>query len=127
MTSLNKVFLIGNLGKEPEISSTQSGQSVATFTITTNDKHKNMKNELEDRTEWYNIVLSGKLSDIASEYIHKGKTVYIEGRLQTLKWEWKDGKTRYTTEVIVDSIQMLSAKRENDGSQTLALYNYNRE
>ncbi len=127
MTSLNKVFLIGNLGKEPEISSTQSGQSVATFTITTNDKHKNMKNELEDRTEWYNIVLSGKLSDIASEYIHKGKTVYIEGRLRTLKWEWKDGKTRYTTEVIVDSIQMLSAKRENDGSQTLALYNYNRE
>ncbi len=127
MTSLNKVFLIGNLGKEPEISSTQSGQSVATFTITTNDKHKNMKNELEDRTEWYNIVLSGKLSDIASEYIHKGKTVYIEGRLQTLKWEWKDGKTRYITEVIVDSIQMLSAKRENDGSQTLALYNYNRE
>jgi len=127
MTSLNKVFLIGNLGKEPEISSTQSGQSVATFTITTNDKHKNMKNELEDRTEWYNIVLSGKLSDIASEYIHKGKTVYIEGRLQTLKWEWKDGKTRYITEVIVDTIQMLSAKRENDGSQTLALYNYNRE
>jgi single-strand DNA-binding protein len=96
MASLNKVFLIGNLGKEPEIRTTTSGQTVATFSVATSEKFKNKNNEWEERTEWHNAVLWNKLAEIARDYLHKGKTVYIEGRIQTRKWEGKDGQTRYS-------------------------------
>lgn len=87
MASLNKAMIIGNLGKDPEIRATPSGQSMATFSLATNEKFKNKNGEQEERTEWHNVVLWGKLADIAEQYFTKGKSVYIEGRIQTRKWE----------------------------------------
>jgi len=112
MASLNKAMIIGNLGKDPEIRTTPSGQSVATFSLATSEKFKNKSGEMEERTEWHNIVLWGKLADIAGQYLTKGKSVFIEGRIQTRKWEGKDGHDRYTTEIVGDRMQMLGGKGE---------------
>ena len=113
MASLNKVLLIGNLGKDPEVRYTASGTAVASFSLATSEKFKNKDGEWEERTEWHNVTLWGRLAEIAGEYLAKGKTVYIEGRLQTRKWQDKDGKDRYTTEIVGEKMQMLSRK---DGS-----------
>ena len=113
MASLNKVLLIGNLGKDPEVRYTTSGTAVASFSLATSEKFKNKGGEWEERTEWHNVTLWGRLAEIAGEYLGKGKTVYIEGRLQTRKWQDKDGKDRYTTEIVGEKMQMLSRK---DGS-----------
>jgi single-strand DNA-binding protein len=110
MASLNKVLLIGNLGKDPEVRYTASGTAVASFSLATSEKFKNKSGEWEERTEWHNIILWGRLAEIAGEYLSKGKTVYIEGRLQTRKWQDKDGKDRYTTEIVGEKMQMLSRK-----------------
>jgi single-strand DNA-binding protein len=110
MASLNKAMIIGNLGKDPELRSTASGQSVATFSLATGEKFKNKSGEWEERTEWHNIVLWGKLADIAGQYLAKGKTVYIEGRIQTRKWQDKEGRDRYTTEIVGDTMKMLTPK-----------------
>ncbi len=107
MASLNKVMLIGNLGRDPEVRYTASGTAVAGFSVATTEKFKNKNGEWEERTEWHNITLWGKLAEIAGEYLAKGKTVYIEGRLQTRKWKDREGKDRYTTEVVGDKMQML--------------------
>ncbi|HIJ80662.1 MAG TPA: single-stranded DNA-binding protein [Desulfuromonadales bacterium] len=112
MASLNKVMLIGNLGKDPEVRYTASGQAVASFSLATSDKFKGKSGEMEERTEWHNITLWGKLAEIAGEYLSKGKTVYIEGRLQTRKWQDKSGNDRYTTDIVGDRMQMLSPKGE---------------
>ncbi len=113
MASLNKVLLIGNLGKDPEVRYTASGTAIASFSLATSEKFKNKDGEWEERTEWHNVTLWGRLAEIAGEYLGKGKTVYIEGRLQTRKWQDKDGKDRYTTEIVGEKMQMLSRK---DGS-----------
>jgi len=113
MASLNKVLLIANLGKDPEIRYTASGTAVASFSMATSEKFKNKGGEWEERTEWHNVILWGRLAEIAGEYLSKGKTVYIEGRLQTRKWQDKDGKDRFTTEIVGEKMQMLSRK---DGS-----------
>ena len=110
MASLNKAMIIGNLGKDPEIRVTPSGQSVATFSVATSEKFKNKSGETEERTEWHRVTLWGRLAEISRDYLHKGKTVYIEGRLQTRKWQDKDGSDRYTTEIIGETMQMLSPK-----------------
>lgn len=115
MASLNKVMLIGNLGKDPEVRFTASGQAVASFSLATSEKFKGKSGEMEERTEWHNITLWGKLAEIAGEYLSKGKTVYIEGRLQTRKWQDKNGNDRYTTDIVGDKMQMLSAKGERSG------------
>ncbi|MDD2582497.1 MAG: single-stranded DNA-binding protein [Desulfuromonadaceae bacterium] len=115
MASLNKVMLIGNLGKDPEVRFTASGQAVASFSLATSEKFKGKSGEMEERTEWHNITLWGKLAEIAGEYLSKGKTVYIEGRLQTRKWQDKNGNDRYTTDIVGDRMQMLSAKGERSG------------
>ena len=112
MASLNKVMLIGNLGKDPEVRFTASGQAVASFSLATSEKFKGKSGDMEERTEWHNITLWGKLAEIAGEYLSKGKTVYIEGRLQTRKWQDKSGNDRYTTDIVGDKMQMLSAKGE---------------
>lgn len=112
MASLNKAIIIGNLGKDPEIRATASGQSVATFSLATGEKFKNKSGEWEERTEWHNIVLWGKLADVAGQYLAKGKTVYIEGRIQTRKWQDKDGRDRYSTEIVGDTMKMLTPKGE---------------
>ena len=110
MASLNKVMLIGSLGKDPEIRYTASGQAVASFSMATSEKFKNKAQEWEERTEWHNITLWGKLAELAGEYLSKGKSAYIEGRLQTRKWQDKEGNDRYTTEIVGDKMQFLSPK-----------------
>ena len=115
MASLNKVMLIGNLGKDPEVRYTPAGTAVASFSIATGEKFKNKNGEWEERTEWHNVVLWGRQAEIAGEYLGKGKTVYIEGRLQTRKWQDKDGRDRWTTEVVGERMQMLSGRGEGGG------------
>ena len=115
MASLNKVMLIGNLGKDPEVRYTTSGTAVASFSIATTERFKNKNGEWEDKTEWHNITLWSRLAEIAGEYLSKGKTVYIEGRLQTRKWQDRDGRDRYTTEIVGEKMQMLSAKGDGGG------------
>ena len=107
---LNKVMLIGHLGKDPEMRFTQSGMAVANFTIATNEVWTDKAtNEKKERTEWHRIVAFGKLGEICGQYLAKGKQVYVEGRLQTRSWE-QDGVTRYTTEIVANDMQMLDSK-----------------
>lgn len=115
MASLNKAIIIGNLGKDPEIKTTASGQVLASLTVATSEKFKNKNGEMEERTEWHRVTLWGRVAEIARDYLHKGKTVYIEGRLQTRKWQDKEGNDRYTTEIVGDSMKMLSPKSETKG------------
>lgn len=115
MSSLNKVMLIGNLGRDPEIRYLPSGGQVANFSIATTDKWKNKEGNMEDRTEWHNIVAFGRLAEICGEYLRKGKQVYIEGRLQTRSWEDKDGNKRYMTEIVAREMQMLGRRDDAGG------------
>ena len=111
MASVNKVILIGNLGQDPEVRYTTSGQAVASFSLATSERIKGKSGEYEERTEWHKIVFNEKLAEIAGEYLSKGKSIYIEGRLQTRKWQDKDGNDRYTTEVVGDRMHMLSRRQ----------------
>ena len=114
--SLNRVQLIGNLGKDPEIKYTPQGTPVAKITIATNERFKDKSGEWQDRTEWHNVVLWQRLAEIAGEYLKKGGKVYIEGRLQTHSWDDKtSGQKKYMTEVIVNDLVMLSGKGEGAG------------
>jgi single-strand DNA-binding protein len=113
MASLNKVMLIGNLGKDPEVRYTPAGVAVASFNLATSERFKNKSGEWEERTEWHRVTLWSKLAEIAGEYLAKGKTVYIEGRLQTRKWQDNSGNERYTTEIVGEKMQMLSPKGES--------------
>ena len=115
MASLNKVMIIGNLGKDPEVRYTAGGVAVASFSVATSEKFKAKSGEWEEKTEWHNVTLWARLAEIAGEYLSKGKTVYIEGRLQTRKWTDKEGKDRYTTEIVGEKMQMLSGKGEGAG------------
>jgi single-strand DNA-binding protein len=111
-------MLIGNLGKDPEVRFTASGQAVTSFSLATGEKFKDKTSgEWVERTEWHNITLWGKLAELAGEYLSKGKTVYIEGRLQTRKWQDKSGNDRYTTEIVGDKMEFLSAKGERSGGE----------
>jgi len=109
--SLNKVLLIGNLGKDPELSYTASGIAVAKFSIATNERWKDNDGNFQERTEWHNIVAWRKLAEICGQYLKKGSKVYLEGKLQTRSWDDKNsGAKRYTTEVIADDLIMLDAR-----------------
>lgn len=105
--SLNKVMLIGNLGKDPELRYTTSGVAVATFTIATNESWKDQEGNLQERTEWHNIVAWRKLAEICGEWLKKGKKVYIEGRIQTRSYDDKNGVKKYVTEIVADDLIML--------------------
>ncbi len=112
MKSVNKSILIGNLGKDPEIKQTPNGHTVAKFSLATTERFKKNE-EWQDKTEWHNVVLWGRLAEIAGEFAHKGTRVYVEGRLQTSSWEDKtSGQKRYMTEVIGDSFMLLDGKRD---------------
>ena len=109
--SLNKVMLIGNLGKDPELRFTSSGVPVATFTMATNESWKDQEGNLQERTEWHNIVAWRKLAEICGEWLKKGKKVYIEGRIQTRSYDDKNtGAKKYMTEIVADSMIMLDGK-----------------
>ena len=107
MPSVNKVILMGNLGRDPEVRFMPNGDAVCNFSIATTDSWKDKAGERQEKTEWHNIVMYRRLAEIAGEYLKKGRPVYLEGRLQTRKWQTKEGQDRYTTEVIADSMQML--------------------
>ena len=108
MASLNKVILIGNLGRDPELRYTTGGTPVANFTMATTDRWKDKASgERKERTEWHRIVVWAKQAEIVGEYLHKGKQVYIEGSLRTREWEDRDGNKRYTTEVVAQQVLML--------------------
>ncbi len=108
---VNKVILIGNLGKDPEVRYSPSGAAVAKVTIATSDSWKDKQTgELQERTEWHNVVFFSRLAEIVGEYLRKGSKVYIEGRLQTSKWQGQDGNDRYTTEIVANEMQMLDSR-----------------
>lgn len=109
MASVNKVILMGNLGRDPEVRYMPNGEAVANFSIATTENWKDKSGQKQEKTEWHNIVMYRKLAEIAGEYLKKGRPVYVEGRLQTRKWE-KDGVTRYSTEIIADNMQMLGGR-----------------
>ena len=110
MPSVNKVILMGNLGRDPEVRFMPNGDAVCNFSIATTDSWKDKAGERQEKTEWHNIVMYRRLAEIAVEYLKKGRPVYLEGRLQTRKWQTKEGQDRYTTEVIADSMQMLGGR-----------------
>lgn len=117
--SLNKVQLIGRLGKDPEVRSTNGGQSVANFSIATDESYKK-DNEKVEKTEWHNLVVWGNVVDnFVQPYLHKGDLVYVEGKLQTRKWE-KEGTTRYTTEIVVSDIRALQTSNNKNGGESKA-------
>ena len=117
MASVNKVILVGNLGRDPEVRFMPNGEAVCNFSIATTDSWKDKSGQKQERTEWHNIVMYRKLAEIAGEYLKKGRPVYVEGRLQTRKWQTKEGQDRYTTEIIADQMQMLGG-RDGGGSNT---------
>jgi single-strand DNA-binding protein len=125
MASVNKVIIVGNVGRDPELRYTQSGQPVASFSIATNERFKDKDGNWKDRTEWHRIVAWARLAEICGEYLRKGSQVYVEGRIQTRDWEDKEGNKRQTTEIIALGMQMLGRRGEgggpsmsDDGNQT---------
>lgn len=113
--SVNKVILLGNLGKDPEIKYTPSGTPVAKFSLATNERFKDKSGEWQERTEWHNIVAWQRLAEIVGEYVKKGSKLYIEGRLQTSSWEDKQsGEKKYRTEIIANDLVLLSGRGEGD-------------
>jgi single-strand DNA-binding protein len=108
---VNKVILVGNLGKDPETRYMPSGSAVTNLTLATSESWKDKQTgEQQDRTEWHKIAMFGRLAEIAAEYLRKGSQIYVEGKLRTRKWQDKEGKDRYTTEIVADEMQMLGSK-----------------
>lgn len=110
MASVNKVILVGNLGRDPEMRYMPSGDAVATFSIATTETWKDKSGQKQEQTEWHRISMFGKQAEVAGQYLKKGSSVYIEGRLQTRKWTDKEGQERQTTEVRADRMQMLGSR-----------------
>lgn len=117
MASLNKVQLIGHLGRDPEMRNMSNGDAVCNFSIATSERWKDKNTgEMKEATEWHRVVIWRKLAEIAGKYLRKGSSVYIEGQLRTRKWKDKEGKDQYTTEIVADEMKMLD--RRPDGSQS---------
>jgi len=113
---VNKVILVGNLGRDPEIRTTPSGQPVAKFSLATNRRRRDKDGNRQDETEWHNIVCWGRQAEIAGEYLTKGKQIYVEGRIQTSSWEDRQsGEKKYRTEIICENFQMLGTRGESGG------------
>jgi single-strand DNA-binding protein len=117
--SLNKAMIIGNLGRDPEMRYTPSGQAVTQFTVAVNHSHKDASGEWKEETEWFRVVAWGPLAERTAENLRKGRKVYVEGRLQTRNWEDKDGQKRYTTELIASAVTALDRPRE-DGAPEMS-------
>lgn len=119
MSSLNKVMLIGHLGKDPEVKYTTSGTAVCNFSLATSESFKDKSGEKQEKTEWHNIQMWSKLAEICGEYLKKGSSVYIEGRIQTRKWQDKEGNDRYTTEIVGERMQMLGGKGQSSSTPSV--------
>ncbi len=115
MASVNKFILIGNLGRDPETRYMPDGGAVTNVSIATTETWKDKNGEKQEKTEWHRVAFFGKLAEIAGEYLKKGSQVYVEGRLQTRKWQDKDGQDKYTTEIVADRMQMLGSRQGMGG------------
>lgn len=117
MASVNKVIIVGNLGKDPEVKYMQSGEAVCNFSVACNEQWKKKDTgEKQEHTEWFRVSVFGKLAEVCGKYLTKGKQVYIEGKLRTRSYE-KDGETKYSTELICSDMKMLGVKADGDGSE----------
>ena len=117
MASINKVILIGNLGRDPELRSTSGGQAVCEFSLATSEKYRDRDGQGQERTEWHRIVVWGPQAESAAKYLTKGRTVYIEGRLQYRDWTDKEGNKRTTTEIVANTLQFLGDNRRGAGER----------
>ena len=115
MAGVNKAILIGNLGRDPELRYTQNGQAVTNFSLATSESWTDKSGERTEKTEWHRIVAWGKTAELCAQYLSKGRTVYIEGRLQTRDWEDKEGVKRQTTEIVANTVQFLGGPRSEGG------------
>lgn len=113
--AVNKVILVGNLGKDPELRYTAAGTAVATFSLATTERYKDRDGAQQEKTEWHNVVAWRQLAEICGKYLHKGKQVYIEGKIQTRSYDDRDGNKRYITEIVADQMQMLGRAGEDGG------------
>lgn len=112
MRGVNKVILVGTLGKDPETRYMPNGKAVSNLSVATSESWKDKQSgEQQERTEWHRVSMFGRLAEIAEEYLRKGSQVYLEGKLQTRKWQDKEGRDRYTTEIVADEMQMLGGKK----------------
>jgi len=118
MASVNKVILIGNLGKDPDTRYMSNGDAVTRITLATTDTWKDKSGEKKEKTEWHTVVFYRKLAEIAGEYLKKGRSVYVDGRLETKKWTDKNGVERYTTQIIADDMKMLGNRPADDQQQS---------
>jgi len=118
MAGVNKVILVGNLGKDPEVRSLESGTKVASFSLATTESYKNKEGQKVEQTEWHNIVMWRGLAEVAEKYLRKGGQIYLEGKIRTRTWDDKEGNKRYTTEIIADTFTMLGSKREDTPQST---------
>jgi single-strand DNA-binding protein len=116
MAGVNKAILVGNLGRDPELRQTPNGQSVVNFTLATSETWTDKSGERVERTEWHRIVAWGKTAEMCNQYLSKGRTVYIEGRIQTREWEDKDGNKRYTTEINANTVNFIGPRTDGGGS-----------
>lgn len=120
--SLNKVILIGNLGRDPEVRYLPSGQAVANFSLATSERFQDKENNWQERTEWHRVVFFGKVAEVVGQYLNKGSRVYVEGRIQTREWEGQDGQKRKTTEIVGQNMIMLGGRGESASSSEDASY-----
>ena len=116
MAGVNKVILVGNLGKDPEIRHLENGTAVANFPIATSESYKDKEGSRVEQTEWHNVVVWRKLAEIAENYLKKGSQIYLEGKLRTRSWDDQQGNKKYTTEVVADSFTMLGKREDSQGS-----------
>jgi len=115
MAGVNKAILIGNLGRDPELRYTQSGQAVANFTLATSESWNSKEGNREERTEWHRIVTWGRTAELCAQYLSKGRTVFVEGRIQTREWENKEGQKQRTTEIVAQTVRFLGSPRGATG------------
>lgn len=121
MNGINKVILVATLGGDPEVRVSTSGNTMTNFSVATSEKWKDKQTgQQQERTEWHRIVIFGKLAEIAGQYLKKGSKVFLEGKLQTRKWQDQSGQDRYTTEIVVNQMQMLDSRQSNDTGQSRA-------
>jgi single-strand DNA-binding protein len=119
MASVNKVIIVGNLGKDPEVRYSTSGAAICNITVATSRQWKDKASgEKREETEWHRVVFYDRLAEIAGEYLKKGRPVYVEGRLKTRKWQDKEGQDRYTTEIIAEEMQLLGSRESSSGGDT---------
>jgi len=114
MAGVNKVILLGNLGKDPEIRTLERGDKVASFSLATSETYKNKEGQKVEQTEWHNIVMWRGLAEVAEKYLKKGSQIFLEGKIKTRSWDDKEGNKRYTTEIIADTFTMIGARKDRE-------------